>query len=92
MIDTGSASKYIKFKLVEKLKLPCERTTKHEAIIANGSLVSSDKVTEVNVKLQNDNNIEHKLKPHIKKLSNRCYIGMEFLSKNNVIIDLKNKL
>lgn len=82
MIDTGSANNYIKSEIVEKLNQRTEPSNKHEAMIANGRSVFSNKIAEINFKLQNDSNIEYKCTTRIlDSLATDLILGMEFLLK-----------
>lgn len=92
LIDTGSAFNYIKTELAEKLKLASHQTQKHEATMANWQTVSSEKISELSFRIQNDSFIDYKCRARlIQPLAADIILGMEFLLDNNVIIDVKNK-
>jgi hypothetical protein len=90
MIDTGSAFNYNKEEVTTKTGIQPIPTEVHQTCMANGENVQSDKKILTNILFQGDTNVEYKCELRLlKNLATEVILGIEFLERNNTIIDLK---
>ncbi|KAG0440611.1 hypothetical protein DMUE_1612 [Dictyocoela muelleri] len=89
-MDSGSTFNYIGKEIVNKhnfKRRDCERS---EALLVNGSKITSNSEVKISFYLENNRNSKYTADCKIiKAMGNFIILGMEFLVNNQVCIDLK---
>ncbi|KAG0435660.1 hypothetical protein DMUE_4612 [Dictyocoela muelleri] len=93
ILDTESTYSYIGNKIAKTHKAEVKTINYSEALLANGETIKTNKETTLKFFLENEKNTiySNKLKI-INKMDDFMILGMDFLLKNKVKIDLESKI
>ncbi|KAG0420448.1 Retrovirus-related Pol polyprotein from transposon, partial [Dictyocoela roeselum] len=92
VLDTGSTFSYLGKEIIKKHKIKTQDIKESVAVLVNGVRVKTDKAANIQFKLENDNSSVYINNFKILNvMDNFLILGMDFLTKNRVKIDLENK-
>ncbi|KAG0430995.1 hypothetical protein DMUE_5603 [Dictyocoela muelleri] len=93
VLDTGSTFSYLGKEIMKRHNIKTRDIKESVALLVNGTRVKTNKAAEIKFKLENENSSVYfnNLKI-LNVMDNFLILGMDFLTKNRVKIDLENKV